>query len=394
MSNVSLKKMPWILALTGVACLQAFAPVAEAKVARPPQYVVLAFDGSKSLPMWAETRQYAKDMTAKGKPLKFTYFINAAYYLNNAAKNAYDAPEAGRGKSAIGFGGTLDDVISRLGNTNAAKAEQNEIANHATGHYDGTKWTAQDWKSEFTQFYDLIFNLFKYNNVDQATADDLKKKWTFTTEDIIGFRAPQLGHNDNMYDQLPKFGLKYDTSLTAPPERWPRMNAQGLWSFPLAEIQIAGTGRKTLSMDYNFYYAQSKGLPNAVRATEFKNQMYYSYVDYFFNNYNGNRAPVNIGHHFSKWNGGAYWSAMKQFAELVCGMPEVKCVTYEELMNYMNSDQATKALVAAYEKGDFDHTAAERPRRGRSMIMPPVMKGIDENMLMIGDPAEAHDEIE
>src|ERR1700759_2357249 len=57
-------------------------PSAHAKtrphsVNRPPQFVVLAFDGSKSLGMWQETRKFAKDMTAAGKPVKFTYFINA-----------------------------------------------------------------------------------------------------------------------------------------------------------------------------------------------------------------------------------------------------------------------------------------------------------------------------
>ena len=93
-------------------------------VERPPQYVVFAFDGSKSLPMWDETRQFADDMT-NGKyapspspnnqnptpekmPLKFTYFINSDYYLADENKRNYtdpEIPDSGRvnvvGSSAI-----------------------------------------------------------------------------------------------------------------------------------------------------------------------------------------------------------------------------------------------------------------------------------------------------
>src|SRR6185436_137482 len=86
-------------------------------------------------------------------------------------------------------------------------------------------------------------------------------------------------------------------------------------------------------------------------AGRYQKQMIDTYRAYFKNNYYGNRAPVHIGHHFSKWNGGAYWSAMKMFANEVCGRPEVKCATYKELVQFMES--LTPEKRAAYQHGAF-----------------------------------------
>ncbi len=377
--------------------LMAYATAAAAVLPnRPDQYVVLAFDGSKRIQMWEDSRKYARDMTAKGKELKFTYFVNAAYYLApGKPASRYNSPDPvnhGPGKSAIGFSSSLADVLSRLEHTKAALGEGNEIANHAAGHWDGTQWSSAAWDSEFKQFYDILYNVFTFNDVpsDAIKATDAKNIFT----GITGFRAPQLGHNDAMFELLPKYLGKggYDTSLTAPPTSWPTRNKQGLWSFPLASINIAGTSRKTLSMDYNFYYAQSNAKDIPARKQEFEDQMFYSYVNYFFNNYNGNRAPVNIGHHFSPWNGGAYWAAEQRFAELVCGMPEVHCVTYQELVQVMNQAESN-SLIAAYAAGKYanGNTNVRRPAPGRGQVLPQIDSAISDEQLMIADPAEAHE---
>jgi len=389
--------------VTGLICLFSFfvGAAAQAKVDRPPQYVVFAFDGSKSVPMWNETRAFAKAQTASGKPVKFTYFINAAYYLAQNYRAEYNAPGLGPGKSAIGFGGQVDDVIARFKQTNLARSENNEIANHAAGHFDGSKWTQLEWHSEFAQFYDILFNVLQFNHVEQGLANELGKLWMFNKDSMIGFRAPQLGTDQAMYAELPQWGIQYDTSGTAAPNLWPRRNSQGLWSFPLAEITVAGTNRKTLSMDYNFYYFHTKGKEDPSHAKQYENQMYDSYVNYFFNNYNGNRAPLNIGHHFSKWNGGAYWAAEQRFIRLVCGLPEVKCVTYEELIGVMNTMERGK-LLASYQAGDFDKTQYARPaNQSQPSILASLAasfsdvstdQAVDEDALLIADPPEAHDE--
>ena len=71
--------------------------------------------------------------------------------------------------------------------------------------------------------------------------------------------------------------------------------------------------------------------------------------------YTGNRAPLHIGHHFMNYGGGAYNEALKAFASAVCGLPEVRCVTYAQLADFM--DQQNAETLAAYRKGDFARAA-------------------------------------
>ncbi len=51
---------------------------------RPPQFVVLAFDGSLNLDFWKESRQFAREAG-----VKFTYFISGTYFLNDSKKSLY-----------------------------------------------------------------------------------------------------------------------------------------------------------------------------------------------------------------------------------------------------------------------------------------------------------------
>jgi hypothetical protein len=378
--------------LSVAASMSSSAKAAPVSTSRPPQYVVLAFDGSKSLQMWNTTREFAKSETAAGRPLKFTYFINAAYYLADANKGGYDAPHAGRGKSAIGFGGSMNDVLGRFDQTNLAYQEGNEIANHAAGHFDGSKWSEMDWKNEFTQFYDIIFNIFSFNNAKPTRA--FPRGWSFDQREITGFRAPQLGRNQGMYNALPQFGVQYDTSSTGKPSAWPTKR-NNMWMFPLASIPVAGSGRHTLAMDYNFYYMQSGARSVPGKSADYEEQMYQSYINYFDGNYRGNRAPINIGHHFSLWNGGAYWRAMQRFAKHVCGLPEVKCVTYQELvadLDKMNPSQRASVESGNFEKATVATLGVDLKASFAAFEAPALPMGFDEDALMVMDPPEAHDE--
>jgi peptidoglycan/xylan/chitin deacetylase (PgdA/CDA1 family) len=329
-----------------------------AKVPRPPQFVMLAFDGSYAHEMWENSRQFAKEMIAQNKPLHFTYFISSVYYIGHGVNRNFYTPESqNAGSSAIGWGDDSKGLLGRYDETNMAHQEGHEIGSHAAGHFDGGKWSLAGWRREFVAFNDMITGFFTLN--DLKPTPQFPNGWTFKQSDIVGFRAPQLGWNKDMWTVLAENHFRYDTSQTNTTNYWPEKNATGHhWNFPLGEVVIAGTGKRTLSMDYNFYYAQSNAQPQPAQAAVFEKQMYDTYMNYFQSNYNGNRAPVNIGHHFSMWNGGAYWSAMKHFAESVCGLPEVKCVTYKELANFM--DSAPPETVRAYRAGAFDRLAPLR----------------------------------
>lgn len=308
---------------------------------RPPQLVMLAFDGSLNLDFWAESRAFAK-----ANNLHFTYFISGPYFLADAKKEAYTGPHHAAGKSDIGFGGPASSIGPRLEQVRLANAEGNEIGSHANGHFDGSSWSEEDWTSEFGQFEKLIFEAGPNNGFEQPDLGIVLK-------DIVGFRAPLLGYSAGLYPTLKNAGFVYDTSKTDATNYWPQ-KIGGIWNFPLAQVKIVGSGKKTLSMDYNFYYTQSKGLPDSANKELYKKQMLDTYMQYFESNYFGNRAPVNIGHHFSKWNGGAYWEAMQEFAQRVCSQPEVKCITYKDEVAFM---EANSDRIADYRAGNFEKMA-------------------------------------
>ena len=44
-----------------------------------------------------------------------------------------------------------------------------------------------------------------------------------------------------------------------------------------------------------------------------------------------------IDNHFSQWNDGIYWEAMKEFARKVCDLPNVRCSTFSDLVKYMET---------------------------------------------------------
>jgi hypothetical protein len=109
-------------------------------------------------------------------------------------------------------------------------------------------------------------------------------------------------------------------------------------------------------MDYNFFVAQSRAATDPRRYETAREQTLQTYLAYFKANYTGNRAPLHIGHHFSGYQGGAYNEALKSFARAVCGLPEVRCVTYAKLAEFMDRQNAD--TLAAYRKGDFARAGA------------------------------------
>jgi hypothetical protein len=151
-------------------------------------------------------------------------------------------------------------------------------------------------------------------------------------------------------------------------------------------------------MDYNFYVAQTAAKPDPAHSAIYEQQMLDTYLRYFQASYEGNRAPIHIGHHFSTWNGGAYWRALQRFAATVCGMPEVKCVTYRELSDFM--DSVSPEIVAAYRKGDFEKAVPSRPKlaqgkQGRERESAHLLSPEEfEAMGLQGDVPEAHEAYE
>ncbi|WII71151.1 hypothetical protein QJS83_11840 [Bdellovibrio sp. 22V] len=415
-------KKGWLLKgfIASMIFAQEFSWAQNKTVQRPPQFVLFAFDGSYNNEVWQYSRDFTKQLKQKGVDTRFTYFINPVYLLTPETSSNYQPPgyrlETRKGEvvtvrnrgSAIGWGDDNQDIGIRIDHMNDAYREGHEIGSHAVGHFDGgykechidpatrkcqrdgsggilwkwnLAWSEADWRSEFEQFYNIVENVFRLN--DLRSVKMKSRKWLFGKEDIKGFRAPVLGVSEGLWSNLPKFGISYDTSKVNRETYWPQRNEYGTWNFPLAEIQEPGGARRWISMDYNFCVRDSARVlseePQTMALTVFdakKNQevkanknraclnmvspaqkakvkknMMTLYRSYFEKNYYGNRAPVHIGHHFSQWMSGAYYEVFYEFAKEVCAKPEVKCGTYAELMNFVETK--SPAQLEAYKNGAF-----------------------------------------
>jgi peptidoglycan/xylan/chitin deacetylase (PgdA/CDA1 family) len=330
-----------------VLCLALCAPAHAAE--RPPQFVIMAFDNCTELERWKELSEFAAGMNESGEPLRFTFFVSGINFIADDKAGLYQPPDRRRGASQIGFGGTADDVAQRVAYINDLYRNGHEIASHAVGHFDGSRWSAGEWAQEFDSFRSVLTNVAANNGLDSTV------KFAFPPSEVIGFRAPYLSTSPGLYTALKDGGFRYDTSGENYPDIWPDKIGD-LWRFNLVQLKLADSGRHALSMDFNFFAAQSHMVVEPQRRDAFREEMLQTYLDYFRSSYTGNRAPLNIGHHFFDYQDGAYREALKTFARMVCGLPEVRCTTYAELADFMDSLDAP--TLEAYRNGDFTHAAA------------------------------------
>jgi hypothetical protein len=329
--------------IAAVGLLWAHAAPGYAGVDRPPQFIVMAFDNCTELERWQELTDFAADLNEDGDRIHFTFFVSGINFITDASRAIYEGPHQRRGYSRINFGGTPEQVRKRVNYVNELYHSGHEIASHAVGHFNGAAWSAGDWNKEFRSFADIVRNVGPNNGLAHA-------RLAFAPTDVVGFRAPYLAKGAGLYGALKANGFRYDTSGVGRADAWPE-KIDAIWRFNLAMLRIQGSGRGTLSMDYNFFVAQLRAASDPRRYEVARDQTLQTYLHYFKTNYAGNRAPLHIGHHFTAYQGGAYNEALKAFARSVCGLPEVRCVTYAKLADFM--DQQNAATLAAYRKGDF-----------------------------------------
>ena len=332
----------FIAASAMLVALGALAP-GHAGVDRPPQFIVMAFDNCTELERWQELADFAAEQNRDGDRVHFTFFVSGSNFIADINRHIYEGPHQRRGYSRINFGGSPEQVRRRVEYVNDLHRNGHEIASHAVGHFNGAAWSAGDWEREFRSFGDIVKNVGPNNGLAES-------KFAFAAADVVGFRAPYLAKGAGLYGALKAGGFRYDTSGVSQADAWPeKMDA--VWRFNLAMLRIQGSGRGTLSMDYNFFVAQARAAYDPRRYEAAREQTLQTYLHYFKTNYVGNRAPLHIGHHFMNYQGGAYNEALKSFARRVCGLPEVRCVTYARLADFM--DQQNAETLAAYRKGDF-----------------------------------------
>ena len=293
---------------------------------RPPQFVLFSFDGAGSHDHWQRVLTTAKAVNAH-----VTGFLSGPYLLPRTRKDDYLGPGHQPGDSAIGFGGSDEEVKTRIADLNAAMDAGHEIGTHYNGHFcKGQEpsvgvWTAEQWTSELDQFFGFLHN---------AAGLGLR----VSGNQIKGGRTPCLeGRFDQLLPVLARRGMTYDGSQISEGLAWPeRDKAQGVWQFWMPLIRVpALSNRKVIMMDYNLWFAMNKAKDDASRSAEFAKITLDTYRAAYDAAINGNRAPLVVGNHFNDWAGGAFANATEQFMAEVCATPETVCATYSEVISWL-----------------------------------------------------------
>lgn len=310
---------------------------------KPPQFVVVSFDGACKDSLF----QHYMDVAAQ-TGAHYTFFLSGLCILPEEQKYLYEPPLKPAGTSAVGFGdATL--IPQRIVNFTRAYNEGHEIGTHFLGHFcdaEGVNaWSADDWRSEMTQFQSFINNWAA--NLGVANPTPLP----FNASVVKGDRTPCLGgKRSEMLPVFKEFGLTYDASGTGELV-WPRKDDYGLWDFPLQSIDNVMTGRPNISMDYNFLYAQNNGDINAdpAKCAQIEESTYESLMKAADAVYNGNRAPFFVGNHFNEWVCGAYKNSLTRFiTDAHAKYPDLQFVSNADLEKWLEAqDPAVLASLQA-----------------------------------------------
>lgn len=297
--------------------------------AKENQIVLISFDGAHDNALWEKSFDIAEQSSAK-----FTYFLSCVFYLQKSdAKRIYKAPGKARGTSNIGFAPSIDDITTRLDHVWNARNSGHEIGSHTCGHFDGGNWSAADWSSEFKQFDEILSSAWMRNGLENIEPKGWKE---FVKDEIKGFRAPYLSVGNGLFKALENDGFAYDASTVSRGPKLPDMTSDVV-QFALPLIPEGPSKRRIIAMDYNLYVRHSKAEENAEQSAAFEVRTLAAFNDAFEKEYNGARAPLQIGYHFVEMNAGAYWRALERFAVDVCNKPDVDCITYQEALSRLKN---------------------------------------------------------
>jgi len=313
--------------------LAAAAPVTRSFPARladgrPPLFVVVSFDGAGDLALWSHWRAVAKQVNAR-----MTFFLSGPYpYLYPGSHRAdYKPPYRKPGSSDIGWGDSAN-VLGRTTMLRQAIAEGHEIGTHGNGHFCGAtgvgRWTTAQWTAELSAFDRMV-------RTGPTLAAGRTVAPPFDPATVKGMRTPCLEGNRPAYRRaMVQRGMLYDAS--APGYiAWPK-RVDGVWDFPLQSVTLAGTGKRTLTMDYNLWYSQTgaKRAPVA-QAPAFKAQVLATYRQALATSRATGNPPLFLGNHFNRWNNSVYSDALTAFVLETCKQPDVRCVSNRELVGWL-----------------------------------------------------------
>jgi hypothetical protein len=294
---------------------------AKLKNGKPPLFVVVSFDGAGDLPLWAHWRKIAKQVDAR-----MTFFLSGPYVYPQDRRTDYKPPYQKPGASDIGWGDAAK-VTAR------AVVLRQAIGTHANGHFCGKtgvdRWTAAQWTGELSAFDWMV-------RTGPSLAAGKTLAPPFDPSTVKGMRTPCLEGNRPAYRQaMQARGMLYDASEPGY-IAWPK-RVNGLWNFPLQSVQLAGTRKNTLTMDYNLWYSQTEAHAGpAAHAPAYKAQVLATYRQALARSRASDNPPLFLGNHFNRWNNSVYSDALTSFVQETCTQPDVRCVSNIELLTWLN----------------------------------------------------------
>lgn len=305
----------------------------EQKAEKPSQIVLISYDGAGDNKLWTRSRNTAKEIGAS-----YTYFLSCTLILDRATSGkSYQAPGKAIGRSNIGFGQSIEEVKTRLNHVIEARREGHEIASHTCGHFDGGKWSADEWGQEFASYKHHLSNAWDAIGAGADKPHD----WEAMLQSIKGFRAPYLSQSAALDQVIKANGFTYDATTVSKGPEWPKRE-HSILKFALPLIPEGPKQRPIIAMDYNLFVRHSLAVETADRAEEFSTRAYDAFRAAFDQQYNGARIPLQLGFHFVKMNGGAYWDAHEKLLREVCGLSDVECLSYEKAIPLINERMKDK----------------------------------------------------
>jgi hypothetical protein len=403
-----------------------------------PMYLTGAFDGSKSIRMWLDTMGFARELSDEtGKELRWTYFINTAYYSTTVQG------------SEIGRAASKNDALIRWAITQQAINEGHEIANHTVRHHNGQTWSNAQWKAEIDEFHaDTERHLFNTVVVDGEPAFPRWAPAAAADPGEVGAACDAAGDCDSgsCRQVTPDLGLcsascesdadcangTVCAGICLPKPQAPVLDEDGgtlidadgspnLANPNMVPYRIVGFRGPQLGHNPNLYeeltargytYDTSFILPPGPplktldQGTSF-NLFQFALMrhpntgaipmdyNYYFNDISADRmtsdykksivrsynelgrVPWNIGHHFSLWKDGGYWAAMKtafRYAADGCVEGGVKKCADVEFIRFRD--------LAAKLDGNFDNA-------GDLFANPGILEVDDETFA--GEACEDHE---
>lgn len=291
---------------------------------KPPQFVLFSFDGAGSHDHWQRLLPLADKVDAH-----VTGFLSGIYLLPDSRRRQYTAPGHDPGRAAISFGGSEQEVATRIDDLNEVLDRGHEIGTHYNGHFctgnepSAADWTTAQWNAELDQFFEFVRDGVTHGLLVDENA-------------IKGGRTPcQEGDFAQLAPALTAHGMTYDSSRTSEGITWPQLR-RGIWEFAIPVVRVpALDGRKVVMADYNLWYALNGARDDPSRDREFTEATLDTYRAAYQAALNTNRAPLTVGTHFNDWSGGAFSKATERFMGEVCVRENTVCTTYSRVIQWM-----------------------------------------------------------